>query len=302
MAFDRLARFILLPAMLFGQDPQLSDGAQKLVNKPRLGSVRLTWTDGRSQMGRIVRVTDQFIAFETSIRPAVCEDVELSKTAAVQWLRTSGKGAGASDAAVTVLLGAVLVPSYIGNAFANPFKRISPPLKPLSGSWELTGSPGGAIERSLDFAGNTVQYRTITSKRGRWSVERDLLHLRFDGEPESVTSFHFDCGELILENPTSKFRDWSTHKRATLPIVGDWRGSNYNLDLAPDGVVTAKKFELLKGTFQNTATSLTIHWTDARTPAGAEWIAQIKNRNILVNVRGVPMRYHYVPPGLQLDL
>jgi hypothetical protein len=302
MAYEKLARFMLLPAMLLGQNPQLSDAAQKLVNRPRLGIAQLTWVDGRTQKGRIVRVTDQFIAFETNIRPPVCESVELSKVAAVQWFRTPGEGGAGSRAAGVVFLGAILAPFYVGNAAADPFKRISPPLNPLRGSWELNGPSRGALKSSLVFKGKTVEYRTITGKRGRWSVERDLLRLTFDGEPDSVTSFHFDCGELILDNPTSKLREGSDRKRATQPIVGDWHGSRYKLNLKSDGTVIEQKGEVRNGTFENSATSVKMHWTDSTGPGGAEWIAQIKHRHILVSVGGVLMEYHYVPPGIQLDL
>jgi hypothetical protein len=302
MAYEKLGRFILLPAMLLGQNSQLSDAAQKLLNKPRLGRAQLTWADGRTQRGRIVRVTDQFIAFETNIRPPVCENVELSKVAGVQWLRTPGEGSAGSRAAGIVFVGAILAPFYVGHAAADPFKRISPPMRPLSGSWERNGPSRGGLKSSLVFRGNTVQYRAITGKRGRWSVERGLLRLTFDGEPDWVTSFHFDCGELILDNPTSKFREVSDRHRATPPIVGDWQGSEYTLNLKSDGSVTKQKAEVRNGTFENNATSVKMHWTDSTGLGGADWIAQIKHRHIWVSVAGVFMEYHYVPPGIELDL
>jgi hypothetical protein len=302
MVYETLARFMLLPAMLSGRNSQPSDAAQKLVNKPRLGIAKLTWTDGRTQKGRVVRVTDQFIAFETNIRPPVCENVEVSKVAAVQWFRSPGGAGAGTRAAEAVYLGAVLAPFYVGNAVSNPLKRISPPLKPLRGLWELNGLSRGALKSSLVFKGNTVQYQTITAKRGRWSVERDRLRLTFDGEPDSVSSFHFDCGELVLDNPTSKFRESSDRKRATPPIVGDWRRSNYSLNLKSDGTVTEQKADVLNGTFENNATSVKMHWTNSTGPGGVEWIAQIKHRHILVSVGGVLMEYHYIPPGIELDL
>jgi len=132
----------------------------------------------------------QFIAFQTNTRPAACENVELSKIATIQWFPTPGEAGAGSRAAEGLFLRAILAPFYIGDAIADPFKRISPPLKPLRGPWER------------------------------------LLRMTFDGEPDSVTAFHFDCGELILDNPETKFREWSDRKRATPPIVGDWHGSN----------------------------------------------------------------------------
>jgi ribulose kinase len=70
----------------------------------------------------------------------------------------------------------------------------------------------------------------------------------------------------------------------------------------PDGSVTEQKWEVRKGTFENSPTSVKMHWTDSTAPGDAEWIAQIKHRNILLNVGGVLMEYHYVPPGIELDL
>jgi len=65
--------------------------------------------------------------------------------------------------------------------------------------------------------------------------------------------------------------------------------------------VTEQQWEVRKGTFENSATSVNMHWTDSTGPGGAEWIAQIKHRHILVSVGGVLTEYHYVPPGIELD-
>ena len=65
--------------------------------------------------------------------------------------------------------------------------------------------------------------------------------------------------------------------------------------------MTEQQWEVRKGTFENSATSVNMHWTDSTGPGGAEWIAQIKHRHILVSVGGVLTEYHYVPPGIELD-
>ncbi len=302
MALEKIASLLLLPVMLAGESAQSSDTAKQLVKKPRLGSAQLTWVDGRRQKGHIARVTDQFVAFQTDTRPMSCENVKLSEIATVQWLRTSrGPGAGSQLAGV-LFVGAILAPFYVGHAVADPFKRMSPPLKPLGGSWESGGPSRALIKSSLEFKGNTVQHRTMIGKQGRWLVEQDRLRLIYDGEPESATPFHFDCEELILDDSAGTFREWSDRKHATQPMVGNWHGSNSNLNIQSDGSFAEQKWEVRKGTFENSAASVKMHWADSTGFGGAEWIAQIKQRHIFVSVGGVTTEYHYVPPVFVVDL
>ena len=108
-----------------------------------------------------------------------------------------------------VFLTALLTPFVIEYAIADPIRRISPPLKPLRGSWKSSR----AFKSSLEFMGNEVQYRATTRKGGRWSVNAMNFTWR-DAEPELITRFHFQCGELVLDNPVKKLRDWSEQSRA----------------------------------------------------------------------------------------
>lgn len=300
----RFALLAVLPAVLLGQSVNLSNDARKLLKRPHLGNAQLTLVDGRAMNGRVVRITDAFIAFATNTYPPVCENVELSKIATVQWVRMRGQaGAGTiAGAGYVVLLSALLAPSYVANTVANPFKRISPPLTPLSGTWRSSGQPGTASESSLVFKGTAVRYTTATSKSGRWSITQDSLHLAFDGEPERIALFRFDCSELILENPDARLKEWNQGKRTGPPIIGDWHGSNYSLDLRPNGTVTRQDLEDRTGTFENNATGVKIHWPNATAPGGAEWIGRIERRHIVLDVGGVMRVYRYVPPGLQMDL
>ena len=176
---------------------------------------------------------------------------------------------------------------------------MSPPLKPLRGIWEA-GDPAGGGSR-LEFTGDSVSYAATTDQRGRWAVEEDRLRLTLEGEPESVRPFHFDCGTLVLENPVIKFGPLIHPREATAPVVGDWQSwngadSNYSLNLKSDGSFTARKGEIRKGTFENTATSVKMRWTNATGPGGAEWIAQIQDKHILISLDGGTTEYHYVPP------
>ena len=68
VAYRRLLSFTLITATLVAQSTKLSDAAQDLITKPRLGHAQLTMSDGNAKTGRIVRVTDQFVAFEPDSR------------------------------------------------------------------------------------------------------------------------------------------------------------------------------------------------------------------------------------------
>ncbi|HEY6393675.1 MAG TPA: hypothetical protein VIX89_20500, partial [Bryobacteraceae bacterium] len=154
MQYDKLIPLILFPATLLGQDAQLSEAARQLLSKPRLGSAQLTWSDGRKEDGRIVRVTDQFVTYVTNRKPSSCENVELSKVAAVQW-RNAPKGGSSSEAAAAVYLGAVLSPFFVVHEVGDPFRRMFPPLQPLRGQWESIHRSRTGVKSTLHFQGST---------------------------------------------------------------------------------------------------------------------------------------------------
>lgn len=281
----------LVPAIL-GAQTQHSVAAQELLNKPRVGNAQVTFTDGRIQKGYISRVTDQFVAFETSARPRVCEDVDLPKMAAVRWLNREFNPA--EKAWIWI--------------WASPFVAIAgivelfpkfPPLNPIRGHWESAARLRGRPQSTLDFTGNSVQYQALTETRGRWSVDQDRLS--FDGKPETATPFHFDCGDLVLGAPTNKFRDSRRHTRADPPIIGDWRAPGSSLFLDTDNSAIEQKEEDRSGTFENNRASVKMHWVDSTSPGAAIWVAEIKNRHIVLTIGGAATEYHYVPPATFVD-
>jgi hypothetical protein len=299
---------LAIPALLAGQEKDagsnstVPESVRKLLQNPRLGVAKLTWKDGRSQEGQVVRVTNQFIAFSTIRKPKVCEIVALSEIAEVQPLKKPGEAGAGSYVAMAVLFGVIFAPFAAADVISNPFKRMSPPKKPLRGLWENRGSRR-IPQSSLEFIGDTIQYRSRASRRGRWSVENGKLHLMLDGEIERISLFHFQCGELVLDNSREVFREWSNRSRATAPILGDWHGVNVWLNLKGDGTLVEEKFSVRRGTFENTSSSVRMHWTDSLGPGGPEWTADIKHRRIVVSINGVATKYHYVPPSIfNLDL
>ncbi len=302
MAYDKLIPLIVIPALLLGQD-QLSEAAQELLSKQQFGFAQLTLSDGRNEDGRIVRVTDQFVTFVTNRKPPGCENVELSKVAAVFW-HPASKRISSSELGSAVYLGAVLSPFFVIHEAADPFRRMFPPLRPPRGEWEsIRPSPGGE-KSSLYFDGETVKHREVTVKQGRYHVEENRLHMMFDGEPERVTQFRFNCAELILDSPPAKFYSVSAAPhRASPPIVAEWHTSSGSvLDLRPDGILEERKEEHRNGTFEMTTKGVKIHWTDSQGPGGEDWSAQIKHRHVLVRIGSVTTEYRYVPPGFATDL
>jgi hypothetical protein len=298
----KIALLPLVAGVLLAQSAGLSDAAQKLLEHPRLGDAKFTLTDGRKPTGQVVRVTDQFISLATNLKPRTCEQIEVSQIASVEWYQAkihSGRGRTAMEAAY---LGPILAPFYVGNAISKPFKRISPPLKPLRGTWESEGAPGGPSTAVLEFSGKRVEYRSVIVKQGRWSIEQNRLHLQFPGEPEAVTSFRFDCAKLVLENPDRQLVDRRDRRRVAAPAVGNWQGKNYALDLKSDGTAIERETYVRTGSFENRETDVTFHWSESTGPGGAEWVGQIKHRHLWVGVTGVPDKFHYVPPGVALDL
>jgi hypothetical protein len=299
MGRDTLILLILIPATLVGQNSQLSEAAAKLLRKPRLGSAQITRPDGLREDGRIVRVTDQFVTLET--KPSSCENIELSKIAAVRWLGTTDSRS-ATDFGGTVLLGAILAPQFAGYAIADPFRRISPPLQPLRGTWETVAQSRGGDISSMEFKGSTVEGHFTTVREGHYSVAQDQLHMTLDGEPETVIHFRFNCTELILDGPAGTLGLWKAPIHFSEPIMGEWGNQRLTLNFKPDGSFEERKKEVRKGTFEQTAAGLKIHWTDGQGPGGQEWNAHIEHRHIIIRIGSAVAEYRYVPSGPELDL
>ena len=304
MGRDTLIHLILIPATLVGQNSQLSPPATKLLRKPKLGNAQITRLDGLREDGRIVRVTDQFVTFE--MKPSSCENIELSKIAAVRWLGTASNrrvsNGPASEFGGTILLGAVLVPYLAGYAIADPFRRMSPPLQPLRGTWEAVAQSRDGNTSSMKFKGSTVEGHFTTVREGHYSVSQDQLHMTLNGEPETVIHFHFNCTELILDGPAGTLGLWKAPIHFSEPIVGEWGNQRLTLNFKPDGSFEERKKEVRRGTFEQTAAGLKIHWTDGQGLGSQEWNAQIKHRHIVVHLAGVVMEYRYVPQGPEIDL
>jgi hypothetical protein len=287
----------------------LSASVKKLLRKAWLGSAELTMRDGRTESGRIVRVTDEFISLATNPRPLDCEDVPLSAVTTVRWLpapkvrgQPGATSEAVSDAVQMVFFGAfVWVPLLVEEPIATLFQRISPPLKPLSGSWDLDGSSHGDLQSTLEFQGRAVTERLSRRERGRWSVEERKLHLNTAGKPDRVTSFHVSCGTGLLLKPSSEVLQCTDCNGVTAPVVGDWRGGDYWLNLKKDGTFVEQRFDTREGTFTNTSTTLEIRWNDLSGPGGGPWTGRIEHRHIIVHVAGVTRKYHYNAPGLTLD-
>jgi hypothetical protein len=287
----KLLYFLMVPLLVGGQtnQAQLSEAAKKLLHKPRTGDARLTWPDGRKKDGQIIRVTDQFVTFEAKNRSS-CEDVELSAIAEVRWLGARGQDVGPYVEAA--LLWAFLAPFYLGYAIADPFRRISPPLRPLSGTWESIGDGG---KSTLEFKGLTVQWRTTVISHGRYFVVQDRLHFVPAGAPETVIPFRIQCRQLRLGSEVFGF--WFAPRHVAPPIVGQWGGSEATVNFKPDGTFEERKGEIRKGTFERTPTGLKIRW-----PEGEAWNAEIEHRHIVVRLGSQITKYRYVPPSPELDL
>jgi hypothetical protein len=281
-----------------------SASVKKLLRKARLGSAELTMRDGRTESGRIVRVTDEFISLATNAPSLACEDVQLSEVTAVRWLPTPKvpqQPSAVSDAMRMVLPVLLLSPLFVEGPIATLFQRVSPPLKPLSGSWDLDGSSHSDLHSTLDFGGHAVTERSSTRERGRWSVEQGQLHLNTAGKPERVTSFRFECGTQLVLEPSVEAFQCSNCNRVTAPVVGDWRSGDHGLNLKEDGTFVEQRFGTRAGTFTNTSTTLEIRWDESIGPAGGTWTGRIEHKHLILRVARVTRKYHYNAPGLTLD-
>lgn len=282
----------------------LSASVKKLLRKPRVGSAELTLRYGRTESGRIVRVTDEFISLAT-LRRLDCEDVPLSAVTAVRWLpepRAQGQPSTVSYAVQMVFVGAFIwVPLLVEEPITTLFQRISPPLKPLSGSWDLDGSSHSDLQSTLEFQGRAVTERLSRREEGHWSAEQGQLHLNTPGKTDRVTSFHISCGTSLVLEPSSEALECSHCNRVTATVVGDWRGEKHWLNLKNDGTFVEQRFDIRKGVFISTPKTLEIRWDDSIGPGSGPWTGRIEHRRLIVRVAGVTRKYHYDAPGILLD-
>ncbi len=305
MSYERLICVMLAPAMLLGQSSNLSAAARKLLANPQLGEAELTWSDGRKEPGRIAQVNNQFVAFVAgpeakSLQTSACENVELSKVADVRWRHVPGDNS-ASRLGNEIFFGALFAPFFIGDAVANPFRRISPPLEPLRGTWESTGRSFGGRKSTLVFEGSKVSRADLNVKRGRYHAEMGRLHMTYDDGSGMVTAFGFKCGKLFLDNPSDEFGLSTIHHQVAAPIVGEWRGSRSTLNLKSDGSFEETKWETNDGTFKKTAAKVTIHWAASQGSGIGEWFGAVKNHHLVFRVGAATAEYSYEPPGFYVD-
>lgn len=305
MRYGMLICVMLAPAMLIGQSSQLSKAARKLLTNPQLGEVELTWSDGRKERGRIAQVNNQFVAFVAGseariFQTSACENVELSKVADVRWRHVPGDDS-ASRLGNEIFLGALFAPFLIGDAVADPFRRMSPPLEPLRGTWESTGRSFGGRKSTLVFEGSKVSRADLNAKRGRYHAERGRLHMTYDDGSGMVTAFGFKCGKLFLDNPSDEFSLSTIPHHVAAPIVGEWRGSRSNLNLKSDGSFEERKWETTDGTFEKTAARVTIHWAASQGSGIGEWFGAVKNHHLVFRVGATTVEYGYAPPGFYVD-
>ena len=290
MVHQKLILLILIPAMLAGQSGELSQAARKLVTRPRVGEARLTLSDGRTEDGRILQITDHFLTFRASQSPFGCEDIEISRVAAVHWLSTQGIGLGDS-----IYYAIILAPFFAGYVIVNVFRGMSTP--PLQGRWESVAQPG-VLKSTLEFNGSTVKARATAVRHGHYSVSGGSLHMMFDGtSSEIVIPFQMNCGALILHGSgrPAIYSEWPITSPASDPIVGEWHNIPWSaLNLKSDGSFEEQKEELRQGTFERTSKGVNIHWADDQGPGGPEWSAQIKHRHLVVRLGPVVTEYRYV--------
>jgi len=252
-------------------------------------------SDGRKKSGSILRVLSQSVVFSPNSKSLACEDLALSEIAGINWPTYPHKNR-AAEFAGTAFVGAVLTPFFLAHGVASTFRQIAPPLHPITGEWESNQPSRSGFKSEFVFTRSTVRHSEIEVRRGRYHVEGERLQLALDGAPEEVTSFHFNCGDLVLDNHADKFYAPSALP-PSVPIVGAWRTKDFSLDLNPDGTFVEQTTKTREGSFEQTGRSIRIHWH-----GGEEWTAEIKRHHMALNAGGAITTYRYIPPAFAIDL
>jgi hypothetical protein len=256
------------------------------LRKVKLGNAELTLTDGRREIGRILRVTDQFVSFQWG---GACEDIAPSNIVKVHQLRTPGEHhTDVGDDVGEAIMLSVLVPIASLSWAAEKLK--SPPVSPLRGRWQSSGS----VDGRLDFRGSIVEGNLTTVRQGRYSVAPDGLHLTLDHAPEMLIPFHLECTHLVLDNPFGLLELQGSSKRVSAPIVGEWRGGFYTLNFKPDGRVEERMSEVRHGALERNGIGVKIHWHDSDGFGGQEWNGQIEHSHIVFHIGSVVAKFGYV--------
>lgn len=210
--------FVLIAALLEAQPPSV----RALLSKPRLGVVRLTRNDGTVLDGRLVRVTNQFVTFQSK---ATCENVELPSIAAIKAIKTKEpfKMADAGGGIAWWLLSPVWLFAWL--------LSLSPDNHdPALGIWEPVFAPlDGSVTRIQ--IGSRIRRKRMLIRKGRYQIQGQKLLLKFEPFQEGTSSeqtlpFRFECTRLALDG------QWLTVASAQLrpasaPIVARWHDARW---------------------------------------------------------------------------
>jgi hypothetical protein len=284
----RVIPLFLIPALLFCQTADLSDAAKTLATKPKSGYAELKLKDGSKIRGGVLRINGNSVTLQT---PVSCKEIGLSKITAVHWIHDLPRVTpDPVETTIYLTFFALIFGPILGySALVERFK--STPVNPPSGNWDSAGGFHEGFHASLAFNGNAVYARFTIRKHGKYSVLQNRLHITFEGQPETVTAFHFNCTQLVID--TLGGFDLSTTSHADTPLVGTWYGYQSTLKLTRDGNVEEEKQMAPFGTVNRTPTGVTIHWLERDVPGGQDWSLQIRHRCLLLRLGKNLMKFHY---------
>lgn len=287
---------VLTPVIVAAPRDQLPKSVRSLLKHPRTGRARLTWLDGTSTDGSIIRVTNNFVTF-CKVPSNDCGDVDLTKIAAVNWLpetKRSDSGEDLSGPEGYLLLPVVVSAAglhYVKEPFVSRFSKL--------GWWEsVSPAPDGSVSW-VEFEKPALVARIdALVKQGRYRVEGERLYVAYitsDGAsaPEEVIPVGGDTALRLKE----RLQDHQTQRHSHYPIV-------IQLPRIDQGVRIVRAFQAdgtcrietnnhsEQGSFEKTKDGVRVQWRSPRAVGIEEnWATRRTGPRLFITHNGDTVEY-----------
>ncbi len=276
-----LMTLLLIPSLLAGPWDQYPKSVRKLLEKPWAGPALLTFQDGTSEEGQILRVTNQYLAFRKgppfmAVVRYPCEQVEPGRLADVKMLGPYEEG----QIIATIILAPFWIPRFVAS-LARP--------KPLEGLWESAMLPGGLVS-VVEFSGTRVTTEDATVTEGTYRFDGRRLHLSPDSGVDRAVEVAITCGdEIVVDSPKLHFWEHGDRGPAHAPIVGYWATAllppRTSWDLRPDGTF---RIEMIEAPTRRLSRR---HHNRIKLDSGEEWTFRRKGDRLFLTRADVTTEY-----------
>jgi hypothetical protein len=290
-----------------------TESVSELLHTPERGQASLTFSDGTRSEGTILRVTDQFVTFQ--LARGVCENVELSRIAGIEWSPEKQSVSDTIDGVSTLLFAVPFVVAFlIPSSLYAVAHRVSHPTDPIWGNWESIQDqiPRRTEIDRIQFMPNNrnattqdpgyVRRMKVVIEEGTYQADTGSLYITQLGKGlDGLIPFRFKCDVLVAAASARvhKLKPSGVQPHtASPPVVGEWielwDGVPTTWEFKPDGVLQIKRIERSdNGRFTKSKKSVKATFPGL---ASEEWDVRVESGRLFVSSGGKLTEYQKGPP------